>query len=375
MSELFDDQNGRVQVEETGTSGRTRALIITGFVVAIIFLVFTGFSSLWTEKLWYSSVGYSKVFTTQLFTRVGLFISFGLLMSFSLGLTMWLAHRFRPFVVPTTVQRDSLDRYRDILTPMRRSLLIGISLLIGLFAGSSASGEWRNYLLWRNSTKFGQTDAYFKRDLSFYIFDLEWYHFLVDFFMAITVICLIASVIVHYLYGGIRLQSRHDKFSDAAQIQLSALVGLFVLFKAVDYYLGRFDLVSTGGGLVTGMTYTRDNAELPARNILMGIALICAILFILNIWFRTWLLPSVGLALLVLSSILLGMVWPALVQRFQVEPTEADKEQAYIAKNITATRTAYDLAGRGRGAVRRQPDARDARARRSRHQQPRHPAR
>lgn len=344
MSELFDDENPQAtQVDENRGSGRSRALVITGFILAIVFLAFTGFASLWTERLWYDSVGYETVFTTQLLVRVGLFGFFALLMALSLGLTMYLAHRFRPFVVPTSVQRDALDRYRDILTPMRRSLLLGISALIGVFAGSSASSQWRTFQLWRNGVEFGEVDAYFGRDLSFYIFDLAWYHFVVDFLMAITVVCLIAATVVHYLYGGIRLQSRHDRFSDAAQIQLSALVGLFVLFKAVDYWLGRFDLVSAGGGLVTGMTYTRDNAELPARNILMSIAVICAILFILNIWLRTWLLPSVGLALLVLSSILLGMLWPALVQRFQVEPTEADKEAPYIAKNIEATRAAYNL--------------------------------
>ncbi len=343
MSELFDDETAGTAPPQERRSGRSRALIITGFIAAIIFLTFTGLSSLWTEKLWYGSVGYSKVFTTQLVTRVGLFLVFSVVMAISLGVTMYLAHRFRPFVVPTSVQRDSLDRYRDILTPMRRTLLFGLSALIGLFAGSSASAQWRNYQLWRHGEEFGQSDPYFSRDLGFYVFDLAWFHFLVDFFMAVTIVCLIASALVHYLYGGIRLQSRHERFSDAAQVQMSVLVGLFVLFKAADYYLGRFDLVSAGGGLVTGMTYARDNAELPARNILMSIALICAVLFILNVWLRTWLLPSVGLGLLVLSAILLGMLWPALVQRFQVTPTEADKEAPYIAKNIEATRDAYAI--------------------------------
>ncbi|MGL5809574.1 MAG: UPF0182 family protein [Nocardioides sp.] len=345
MSELFDGESSRSQTPTPRpSSGRSRALIITGFVVAIAFLLFTGFSSLWTEKLWYDSVDYSSVFTTQLWTRVSLFGAFAAVMGLSLALTIYLAYRFRPFVVPTSVQRDSLDRYREILTPMGRSLIVGVSGLIGVFAGSSASGEWRTYQLWRNGESFGRSDAYFGRDIGFYVFDLSWYHFLIDFAMAVTVICMIAAALVHYVYGGIRLQGpRHQRFSDAAQIQLSVLVASFVLFKAIDYYLSRFDLVSTGGGLVTGMTYTRDNAELPALNILMSIAAICAVLFVANVWFRTWLLPSVGLGLLLLSSILLGMLWPALVQRFQVEPTEADKEAPYIAKNIAATRTAYQI--------------------------------
>ena len=161
--------------------------------------------------------------------------------------------------------------------------------------------------------------------------------------MAVLVVALIAAVVVHYLYGGIRLQATRDRLSGAAQVQISVLLGLFVLVKAVDYYLDRFDLVHKSGSLITGMDYTADNAILPAKNILLGIAVICAILFFVNVWRRTWLLPSVGLALLAVSAILLGLIWPGIVQQFQVKPSEADKEAPYIQANIDATLAAYDI--------------------------------
>ena len=133
-------------------------------------------------------------------------------------------------------------------------------------------------------------------------------------------VALLAAAVVHYLYGGIRLQTPADRLSGAAQAQLSVLLGVFVLAKAVDYWLDRYDLAYQSGSLLTGITYTDDNAVLPAKAILMGIALICAVLFFLNVWRRTWLLPSMGLALLVLSAILLGLIWPGIVQQFQVKP-------------------------------------------------------
>ena len=154
---------------------------------------------------------------------------------------------------------------------------------------------------------------------------------------------LLLSAVVHYLYGGIRLQSATDKVSGAAQAQLSALFGVFLLLKGFDYWLDRFDLTSQAGGLVTGMTYTRDNAVLPSKNILMFIAIICAVLFFANILRRTWLLPGVGLALFAIAALLLGGVWPGLMQRFQVKPDEPDKEAPYIGKNIQATRSAFGL--------------------------------
>ena len=158
---------------------------------------------------------------------------------------------------------------------------------------------------------------------------------------------MLLAAVVHYLYGGIRLQSAADKVSGAAQAQLSALFGLFLLLKGVDYYIDRFDLTSASGGLVTGMTYTRDHAVLPAKTILLFIAVICAVLFFANIVRRTWLLPGVGLALFAISAVLLGGVWPGLMQRFQVKPDEPDKEATYIGKNIQATRAAFGLEDTG----------------------------
>jgi uncharacterized membrane protein (UPF0182 family) len=108
--------------------------------------------------------------------------------------------------------------------------------------------------------------------------------------------------------------------------------------------LDRFNLTTETGRLFTGMGYTDQHAVLPSKNILMFIALICALLFFLNVWRRTWILPSMGLALLVLSAILLGAVWPGSVQQFQVKPSEPDRERPYIARNIEATRAAYDIA-------------------------------
>ncbi|MDZ5621145.1 UPF0182 family protein [Nocardioides sp. HM23] len=341
MSDLFDDEPGDVETRRPGS--RARALVITGVVLVVGFFALTTFATIYTDRLWYDEVGYGQVFSTMLWTRIGLFLVFGLFMAAAVAVNMYLAYRFRPlFRIPGG--DGSVDRYRDAVTPIRTWLLAGVATVVGIFAGTSALGNWRTYLLWRHSQPFDQKDAYFDKDISFYVFSLPWWHYVVDFVMAAAVVAILATAVVHYLYGGIRLQVQHDRLSGAAQVQFSVLLGIFVLAKGVDYYLDRFDLVTNDNSLFTGMNYTGENALLPARNILMGVALICAVLFFLNIWRRTWQLPSVGLALLVLSAILLGMIWPAIVQNFQVKPTEADKEETYIQENIDATTQAYDIA-------------------------------
>ncbi len=341
MSELFDEEEPRRPARPAPR--RSRALIITGVVLVVVFFGITTFASVYTDRLWYKSVGYGQVFSTLIWTKIGLFLSFGAVMGVVVGVNMFLAYRFRPLFRPTSPEQTGLDRYRDAVTPIRTYLLLGVAAVIGLFAGASAMGEWRTYLLWRNAQSFGTEDAKFEKDIGYYVFHLPWQHYLVDFAMATAVIALLATAVVHYLYGGIRLQVSRDRLSGAAQVQISVLLGVFVLAKAVDYYLDRFDLVNESHERFTGMNYAADNAVLPAKNILLGIALICAVLFFLNIWRRTWQLPVMGLALLAVSSVLLGMIWPAIVQQFQVKPSEADKEAPYIEDNMAATRAAYDL--------------------------------
>ena len=337
MSELFDEDADLPQ------RGARRVRLLLGGLVALILVVvlINRFTAFYTDRLWYHSVHAGHVFSTLFWTKTALFLIFGLLMALTVGGAMALAFRSRPFFTGTE-EDSNLVRYRDAVAPIRVLLMLAVSGLIGIFAGVSAAGRWRSYLLWRHGGSFGQEDPHFHRDAGFYVFDLPWWHFLIDFGLIAASFGLITCVVVHYLYGGIRLHGR-DRVSAAAQAQVSVLLGVFVLFKGADYWLDRYDLVHSGGPLFTGIGYTDAHAVLPAKNILTGIAVICAVLFFLNLWRRTWELPAIGLALLVLSAVLLGLIWPAIVQGFQVDPSRSDKERSYLASNIAATREAYAI--------------------------------
>src|SRR6478735_9817610 len=207
MSEVFDEERPM----QPRSSRRSRALIVTGVVMVLLFLGLSTFARLYTDRLWFKSGGYGEVFSIMFWTRTGLFLVFGAVMGLVVGLNMYLAFRFRPFFRPSSPEQTGLDRYRDAVTPIRTWLLIGTSVVLGAFAGSSAIGEWRDYMLWRNGVEFGDTDPWFDKDISFYVFSLPWLHYLVDFTMAVLVVALIAAVVVHYLYGGIRLQASRDR--------------------------------------------------------------------------------------------------------------------------------------------------------------------
>lgn len=342
MSDLFDDPADHQPIQ--GVS--TRARIVIWVVVALIALFFglTAFAGLWTDHLWFASLGYGygSVFAKVFWVKVGLFLGFGAVMGVALGLAMWLAFRSRPFLHPAQLE-SGMERYRDAVNPIRTWLWLGVALVAGIFAGVSAATRWRTFELWRHGTPFGQKDPYFHKDLGFYVFDLPWLHMLVSFVMAAAVVALLGSLLVHYLYGGIRLQSPGDRLSGPAQVQLSVLLAVFVLAKAADYWLDRYDLTSSKAPLFTGIGFTDDHAVLPAKSTLAGIALICAALFLVNIWRRTWLLPGMGVALMAISAVLLGLIWPAIVQTVQVNPSKLDKENSYQATNIAQTRQAYAI--------------------------------
>ncbi|MFJ8625445.1 UPF0182 family protein [Kitasatospora sp. NPDC093550] len=330
-------------------SRRARVALLTVGVLAVLFLLFVMFAGFWTDWLWFRSVHYSSVFTTQLWTKIGLFAVFGLLMAATVGFNIWLAHRLRPPLSAMSVEQQSLDRYRAGLAPFKRWALIGVSLVIGLVAGAAASGQWRTWLMWTNATSFGEKDAQFGMDVSFYAFDLPFYEFVLGFAFSAVIVSLLTSALVHYLYGGLRLQGPGRRASAGAQGHLAVLLGVFVLLKAVAYWLDRYALaVKTGSykGVSgwTGLRYVDANAFLPAKTILFFVAIICAVLFFLTPIRRTWAPALIGLGLMVLSAVLIGGLYPAIVQQFQVKPNEQAKETPYIQKNIDATRQAYGIA-------------------------------
>ncbi|HEX8497789.1 MAG TPA: UPF0182 family protein, partial [Actinomycetales bacterium] len=184
---------------------RKRGALLPTLLVLGALLVLTLIGTrLWVDLLWFQSIGFSNVFTSTLRVRVLLFVVAALLVGGSVALSLSLGYRTRPIYAPVSPEQASLDRYREQVEPLRKLATVVIPVGVGLIAGATASQSWRTYLLWRNGGDVGQTDQYFDKDIGFYLFDLPWWHFLVDFTMATLVIAIIAALVTHYLYGGIR---------------------------------------------------------------------------------------------------------------------------------------------------------------------------
>ncbi|MFZ0140359.1 MAG: UPF0182 family protein, partial [Aeromicrobium sp.] len=343
MSDIFGPSRPRPEPSAGGVDRRRRVLVPTLITLAALLFIGSIFTSVWTDRLWFDSVDYSEVFRTVLFTRVGLFLALGLIFGLFVIGNIYLAWRFRPEATPMR-RDDPAFRYRQALSPILRPVLLILGLVLTAFAGSVAASRWDTFQMWSNSTSFGAKDPHFGKDIGFYVFDYPWMRFLTSFSFTMVVISVIAVVFISYVFGGIRLAGRGPRFSRAAQVHLSVLLGLGVLLRAFSYYLDRFGLAVGSSSLFDGIGYTDANARIPARNILIGVAIVCALLLFAAAIIRSWVLPAIGLGLLLLTSILIGGIWPFVMQSFQVKPSEPDKEGPYITRNIEATREAYDVA-------------------------------
>jgi uncharacterized membrane protein (UPF0182 family) len=318
-------------------------LALTFIILAVIAGALVALSGVYVDWLWFKSVGFTGVWSTVLTTKVSLFIAFGLLTSSIISLNIFLAFRSRPFNVSMAMEADNLERYRATIDPIRKLVFTGVVVVLFYFGGSSGVQLWSSWLLFKNSTDFGVKDPQFNMDISFFAFRLPFYQTLIGWAISTLILATLASAAIHYVYGGLRPQLRSDRTTVAARVQLSVLLGLIVLIKAVAYWFDRFALALKESRLITGLTYTDVNATLPAKSILAAIAVICSLLFFANIVRKSWLLPAAGTALMVGSSVLIAGVYPGAVQQFQVKPSESSKEAPFIQRNIDSTRDAFGL--------------------------------
>ncbi len=320
-------------------------LVLPVIVAVVAFLVLIAIiAGVWTDFLWYRAIHYSSVFSTTYGTRWAMFFVAGLFMAVVTGANAVLAYRLRPIYRPVPAPGQGGDAYRLAIDPHRRLLLGLVVGVVGVISGLTAAGSWRTWLLFANQVPFRKIDPQFKWDLSFFVFTYPFIRMVLSYLFAAVLLSLVLATLVHYLYGGLRMQGRRPRVTMAAQAHLFVLFGVFVLLKAVAYWVDRYGIdFSQRGAVTTGASYTDVNAVLPAKTVLAVIAVLCALLFFAGAARRSAMLPAVGFGLLVLSAILIGGLYPAIIQQFVVKPNELAKETPYIHREIYTTRQAYGV--------------------------------
>ena len=280
---------------------------------------------------------------TEWLTIALLFVIGFLGMAGPVFLTIQIAYRLRPVYAKLTAQ---LDRYQQVIEPLRRVVMVGVPAVIGLFAAVSAATRWQAILLMLHATPVGKTDPQFHLDVGFYLFTLPALHGIVAFASAVLVICTLAAIATAYLYGAVRVAGREILVSRAARIQIAVTVAVFLLLQAASLFLDQFTTLydDSTGGYITGAAYADVNAVIPGRLILAVIAVLVALLFLVTAVIGRWRLPLIGTALLVVASVIVGSIFPWGMYNLQVKPNEAILESPFYERAIKATRAAFGVA-------------------------------
>ena len=293
--------------------------------------------SIYVDLLWYDSLGFSSIYVTGLTTRLWLFVA-GFVGFFALSwINLLVAQRLAPpprVFAPLAPELAVLRRFTSLI------LLLG-TLFLSLIFGSIAMGEWSSVLRLFNASAFPTTDPIFGQNIGFYVFTLPIYRFLQFWLIGALALAFLTTLGVYILnYSVQQFTLSLNQFSKA---HLSVLAALLALLFAVGYWLDAFDLLYSERGAAFGASYADVVASLPALRILLIVAVLFAVLLLMNIPRRGWGLPGLGLGIWIAAIVLVGTIYPAFVQRFQVEPNEFEKERQYIAADIRMTREAFGL--------------------------------
>jgi hypothetical protein len=331
------------------SKGRFRLRRILWIVIGIGFvglMALRSLATLWTDYLWYSSVGQVGVWTTLVFTRLWLVIAASLVAAAIFWLNLFIVDRLSPRrgVMPGSPDEELLMRYQTWVEPRSGRLRFAAASFFGILIGLGAAAWWQNWLLFSKGGSFGLADPIFDHDIGLYVFDVPFMRDVFGWTFQLTLVLTLVVVAVHYLNGGISVQGPGKRASSGVKAHISILLAVLVLLKAVGYQLDKWDLLYSSRGQVFGASFTDVNAQVPALNLLILISIVAAVILLVNLWFRGWTLPLVAVGLWLVTSIVVGGVYPALVQRLSVQPDEVNKEAPYVAYNIEFTRQAYGLA-------------------------------
>jgi uncharacterized membrane protein (UPF0182 family) len=304
-------------------------------LAVILFISSNNLAVLFTNYLWFDEVGYLGIFFTVLRARIILGIG-----------AFALFFAFLYINIRVALRNTSSIKFLMIYS--------GVILLISLFFGISASLKWEIVLLYLNQVPFHLQDPIFKNDISFYVFSLPFYNFLLNGLFTMIFLSGIGAAFIYLINGDIlnQLESQVDpryykviniiRIPEGTKMHFAVITGIFTLLLAIKFYLMRFEILFTSKKAFFGAGYADVNIQLIVITLMAGVALIVSALFFLNIRNMNIKWPLLGIILIIILFIG-GSFLTVIVQQYRVLPDEYNLEKTYIEYSIRNTRLAFDL--------------------------------
>jgi uncharacterized membrane protein (UPF0182 family) len=312
-------------------------------ILVILGAMFLASTSFYTSVLWYRQLGFENVLFTQIWAQTALVVTAGTIALLVFGINLWMANRMKPLYAKMSSANDPLAPIREQFEVFRKLVMVAAPIALAVLAGLAAAPRWKQALMFFNSTDTGKLDPQFNLDASFYLFQLPFLGAAIDFMSTLLVVTTLAILFLHLVNRNIRFAGKDTQIGKGARIQISVLAALYLIFESASIWLDQYKTLTSASGLYTGATYADVFAQIPGLQIVAGIGIVVAVLFLVAGFIGKWRLPVIATGLMVVSSLLLGGVYPWMVQTFQVVPNERTLESEFIERNLEATRFAYGL--------------------------------
>jgi len=329
-----------------GFTRRRIALLIILILIVAFFAIIVPFAKFYTDALWYNHLGFQNLFYKTLVAKILSVVIFGLIFFALLYVNIFLARKISPeqeFKLEGSPLEPIINKAKGAWKKAVGIGLVIFSLVAAFIAGLGWGGKWDQILKWMNHAAFAKTDPVFHKDIGYYVFSYPFHRSLTDWLIGALLFVLVVTAVIYIFEGGIRLKASWDMFAPHVLAHLSVILAAIFVIKAYSYRLNMYELLFSKKGAVYGVGYTDANAQIPALWIMLVIALLIAAILIVNIKYKSWLLPVIGVGALLVAALVVGTIYPAIIQRYVVKPAEQSKERPYLERYITETRDAYKI--------------------------------
>ncbi|HXM53624.1 MAG TPA: UPF0182 family protein [Candidatus Binatus sp.] len=309
-------------------------IILIAVLLLLLFLL-KPFATFYTDYLWFRALGYGGVFGTRFAAQIWSFFIF--------AIVFWVigaANVLLALNANTGRRLSSIGiRQRPLTAPSTVLGLLAVFLL-GLLFGRIAAGSWQTILAFFNQKSFNVQDPIWHRDVSFYVFTLPFYRLLWGWLLGVVILMILVVAGIYASRSGFQTLVLPPR----AVRHLSILAAAFAALWAVHYQLDLYEMLLSKRGFVYGIGYADVAARVPAYWIMTVLMVLITVGLLVNaVGARVAALPA-ALVIWLGAAFILTVVFPGLIQQFQVVPSQLSRETPYIKNEIDFTRQAYGLA-------------------------------
>ncbi|MFZ3171551.1 MAG: UPF0182 family protein [Carboxydocellales bacterium] len=338
-----------------------RLLLLLIFIALAVLLKIT--SIFYVDFNWYKDLGYSQLYLTPIIAKLQIGSIAFLLYFVIIFLTGFIGYRvfinaenyayktngsFRLRVISKVIDFDG----DQVKPPKSKVFYLGlflISCVISLFFALAATENgWMKLLEFRNASPFEIKDILFNQDISFYVFKMPLYSFLIDSLLFSLSFVFAISVFVYFITGLVQISGllfRKEGINIPPSIRRfwAFLTACIFILLGLKQYLTIYAVMYSQHGYVYGAGYTDIHVTVPLVKVLTVLAFICSLASMVYFFVNDHRIILRTLAIYLLVAILGGLA-QGLIQ-YNVSNNEFVKEKPYIEQEIKYTQMAYNLSG------------------------------